>query len=232
MNMYHRLFICCLLVAGSYGQNAGTLTPEFSPSFSIQTCTDTECVTENTAIVFEADYRRVYSVDDNSVSCRDGSGWSPTLCPDSVTCAQNCAIDGITQDEYNNQYGVTADGSSLRLDYLKTGDFGTNVGSRTYLIGEDKNYRLFNLKNRELTITIDTSTMECGMNGALYFSQMDADGGKSRFPDNDAGSAYGTGYCDGQCPHYLTYSNGQVNMDGNSEYGICCTEMDIWEANG
>jgi cellulose 1,4-beta-cellobiosidase len=29
---------------------------------------------------------------------------------------------------------------------------------------------------------------------------MEADGGKAKFPQNKAGAAYGTGYCDAQCP--------------------------------
>jgi len=36
--------------------------------------------------------------------------------------------------------------------------------------------------------------MPCGLNGALYFVQMDADGDASA--TNAAGAKYGTGYCD------------------------------------
>lgn len=41
-------------------------------------------------------------------------------------------------------------------------------------------------------------SLPCGLNGAVYFSQMDADGGMARFPTNTAGAKYGTGYCDSQ----------------------------------
>lgn len=37
------------------------------------------------------------------------------------------------------------------------------------------------------------SQLPCGLNGAVYFSQMDADGGMARFPTNKAGAKYGTG---------------------------------------
>jgi cellulose 1,4-beta-cellobiosidase len=140
-------------------------------------------------------------------------------------------VDGISQDEYNNRYGVSTAGSTLRINYLTQSEFGLNVGARLYLIGEDNNYRLFHLKNRELTITADVSTLSCGLNGALYFSQMDGDGGVARFPDNQAGAAYGLGYCDAQCPHGLRFSNGLINTEGYTDYGVCCTEMDILEAN-
>jgi cellulase len=54
---------------------------------------------------------------------------------------------------------------------------------------------------------------------------MAADGGKSTL--NPGGAAYGTGYCDAQC--YVTpWINGVGNVEGK---GVCCNEMDIWEAN-
>jgi cellulose 1,4-beta-cellobiosidase len=71
---------------------------------------------------------------------------------------------------------------------------------------------------------------------------MDKDGGKSRFSANKAGAKYGTGYCDTQCPHDIKFINGEANVNswapspndtnaGSGQYGACCNEMDIWEAN-
>ena len=60
------------------------------------------------------------------------------------------------------------------------------------LDGDD--YMMFKLINRELTFDVDTSTVECGMNGALYLVEMEQDGGMKG--NNKAGAAYGTGYCD------------------------------------
>jgi len=51
-----------------------------------------------------------------------------------------------------------------------------------------------------------------GLNGALYFVQMDGDGGKAKY--QNAGAKYGTGYCDAQCPHDLKFINGQANVEG------------------
>jgi len=72
--------------------------------------------------------------------------------------------------------------------------------------------------------------------------EMDADGGASKYPNNKAGAAYGTGYCDAQCPHDLKFINGEANIlnwqpspnnpnAGIGMYGTCCDEMDIWESN-
>jgi hypothetical protein len=50
----------------------------------------------------------------------------------------------------------------------------------------------------------------CGINGALYFVKMDADGGLAKYPTNKAGAPYGTGYCDAQCPRDLKFIAGKV----------------------
>ena len=89
-------------------------------------------------------------------------------------------------------------------------DNGQNVGSRVYLMASDTKYRMFNLLNKEFTLDVDVSKLPCGLNGAVYFSEMDEDGGMSRFPGNKAGAKYGTGYCDSQCPTDIKFINGEV----------------------
>ena len=41
---------------------------------------------------------------------------------------------------------------------------------------------------------------------------MDADGGSAKHPTNTAGAAYGTGYCDSQCPRDIKFIAGQVSF--------------------
>jgi cellulose 1,4-beta-cellobiosidase len=85
---------------------------------------------------------------------------------------------------------------------------------------------------------VDMSNLPCGLNGAVYFSEMEKDGGLSKYSTNKAGAKYGTGYCDSQCPHDIKYINGEANLlgwngtsanSGSGQYGACCAEMDIWE---
>ena len=64
------------------------------------------------------------------------------------------------------------------------------------MMNNQNEYEIFKLKNQEFTFDVDVSDMPCGLNGALYFVEMEADGGKSKHPQNKAGAAYGTGYCD------------------------------------
>ena len=95
--------------------------------------------------------------------------------------------------------------------------------------------------NQEFTFDVDVSQLPCGLNGALYFSEMDGDGGLS-YDTNECGAAFGTGYCDAQCPHDMKWISGEANSEewtpsdsdenaGTGHYGSCCAEMDIWEAN-
>ena len=124
-----------------------------------------------------------------------------------MTCAANCALDGA---DYEGTYGITASGNSLTLKFV-TQSAQKNVGSRVYLMDtSDSKYQTFNLKNQEFTFTVDMSQLPCGLNGALYFSQMDADGGQARFPTNKAGTKFGTGYCDSQCPQDIKFISGKV----------------------
>ena len=38
---------------------------------------------------------------------------------------------------------------------------------------------MFKLKNKEFTFDVDVSELPCGLNGALYFVEMEKDGGLS-----------------------------------------------------
>jgi cellulose 1,4-beta-cellobiosidase len=133
-------------------------------------------------------------------------------------------------------------GSSLKLKFVTHGPYSTNIGSRLYLLDSESEYKIFKLKNKEFTFDVDVSQLPCGLNGALYFVEMDADGGMSKYSGNKAGAKFGTGYCDAQCPHDLKFINGEGNCEGwkpsstdknsgTGKYGTCCTEMDIWESN-
>lgn len=106
---------------------------------------------------------------------------------------------------------MTAGGNSLKLQLVTKGPYSTNIGSRLYMIETDTKYQMFNLLNTEITFDVDVSNLPCGLNGALYFVSMDADGGLSKYSTNKAGAKYGTGYCDAQCPRDLKFINGQVS---------------------
>ena len=67
--------------------------------------------------------------------------------------------------------------------------------------------------------------MPCGLNGAVYFVEMDADGGSAQAAEkggaNAAGAKYGTGYCDAQCPHDLKFMEGKANVSWMKLFDGC-----------
>ena len=68
-----------------------------------------------------------------------------------------------------------------------------------FMMDSDSEYTLFKLKNKEFSFDVDVSNLPCGINGALYFVEMSANGDLGK-GNNNAGAKYGTGYCDAQCP--------------------------------
>jgi cellulase len=103
--------------------------------------------------------------------------------------------------------GVYTNGGEVRLDMYNPS--GGVASPRVYILAEDEeNYEMLQLTGNELAFDVDMSRLPCGMNGALYLSEMEADGGRSEL--NPGGATYGTGYCDAQC--YVTpWINGVVS---------------------
>ncbi len=188
-------------------QQVGTNTAEVHPSLTWQKCTKAGgCTTQNGKVVLDANWRWVHSTT-GYTNCYSGNTWDATLCPNSATCIANCALDGA---DYSGTYGVTTSGNALTLKLVTTNTNGKNIGSRLYLMATDTAYQNFNPLNMEFTFDVDVSQLPCGLNGALYFSEMALDGGMSAHPTNKAGAKYGTGYCDSQCPRDLKFINGAV----------------------
>ncbi|KAJ3125775.1 hypothetical protein HK098_008235 [Nowakowskiella sp. JEL0407] len=221
------------------GQQVGTQQTETHPTLSTQQCTKSGgCTTISGSVVLDSNWRWLHTTS-GTKNCYDGNTWDSTLCPDNKTCATNCAIEG---GDYSGTYGITTSGNSLTLKFITKHQYGTNIGSRVYLLESETKYRMLKLKNKEFTFDVDLSQLGCGLNGALYLVEMEADGGMAKYSTNKAGAKYGTGYCDAQCPHDMKFINGEANVEGwqpssndanagKGKYGTCCNEMDIWEAN-
>jgi len=178
--------LAILLSALAAAQQIGTTTPEAHLKLPTQKCTVKDgCKTFDTAVVFDAFSRSLHKVGDAGVSCSLGS----PLCTDAESCAKNCALEGIDYAAH----GVATKNDSLILhQYVGNADDGYKVASpRLYLVAPDgKNYEPLKLLNLEFSFDVDLSTLVCGMNGALYLSEMSPTGGRSSL--NPAGAQYGT----------------------------------------
>lgn len=216
------LLTSTLLAGLAAAQSVGE-APEVHPKLTTWKCTVADgCVSQETAIVIDSLSHWVHQKDDQSQGCGNwGSAPNATVCPDVETCQENCIMEGVSDYE---AYGIFTDGGALTLKHLR--EDGSVSSPRVYLLNEaEDEYEMIKLTGQEFTFDVDGSKLPCGMNGALYMSEMAADGGLSEL--NTGGAAYGTGYCDAQC-FTTPFINGVGNIEGK---GSCCNELDIWEAN-
>ncbi len=116
-------------------------------------------------------------------NCYTGDEWDTSICPDPVTCAQKCAIDGA---DYTGTYGlhvadaparcrcplltavvapgITAGGDQMSIKLVTVGQYDTNIGARTYVMDSPNTYKLWKVKNREFVFDVDVSQLPCGVN--------------------------------------------------------------------
>ena len=224
-------------------QQVGTFEREGKPTITLKECTIAGgCTSRAAELTLDANWRWIHSTSGYE-NCYTGNKWDSQRCSDPVECAKNCALEGVSKQKYRDTYGIQQVQDGVKMQFVTNHEHGTNVGSRLYVMDTNDKYQLFKLKNREFSFEVDVSELECGMNGAMYFSEMDADGGLG-LGNNNAGAKYGTGYCDAQCPHDIKFISGEANVIdwtpnpkdhfdnmGSGKYGACCAEMDIWEAN-
>lgn len=88
-------------------------------------------------------------------------------------------------------------------------------------------YQMFTLAGNEFAFDVDLSTVECGINSALYFVAMEPDGGMSSYPTNTAGAKYGTGYCDAQCARDLKFIGGEVNIPSRTQLYVIALVLTV-----
>lgn len=231
------------LLSAAAAQQAGTLNENYLMPLPIEECTASGCTSKHTKLSLDSNWRWTHKVG-QSQNCYTGNTFDPSVCSSSDSCAQNCAIGGVPKKYWEGNFGVHEIEKGVKLDFV-TSSHSTglkNVGSRMYVM-EGKEYKQFKMLNKEISYDVDVSNLECGMNGAIYFVEMDPKGHKG-VGHNTAGAEYGTGYCDGQCAQDLKWVKGTSNAGGwqpddndpwgnvgRGKKGACCAEVDIWETN-
>jgi len=206
----HIQFLCPLaMLSAALAQQVGKEQSETHPRLTWQRCSGGggSCTRVNGEVVIDANWRWVHEVGGYE-NCYDGNAWTD-LCSGADDCAKNCAVEGA---DYQTTYGISTSGDALTLKFATEHEYGTNVGSRTYLMASATKYQMFELMNNEFAFDIDLSTVECGMNSALYFVPMKPDGGLADEEGNEAGAKYGVGYCDAQCARDLKFIGGKVRF--------------------
>lgn len=162
------------------------------------------CVEHTNYLVLDSLAHPVYRASDGGSCGSWGNAPPEEACTTKEECAENCVMEAIP--DYS-VYGIETQDDALTLHQLKDGQV---VSPRVYLLDESKQeYEMLKLTGAEFTFDVDVSRLPCGMNSALYLSEMLKDGGKSEL--NKGGANFGTGYCDAQC--YTTpFVNGEVSL--------------------
>lgn len=192
-------------------QKVGTLVPEpiVGLTWTKHTST-TSYQTQAGRLVLDAEWRSTHLHPSGPI-CFGQGVWNYAYCPETnpPLCAQRCALEGA---DYYTTYGISTSGFELQLRYVT--QWSTyNVGSRVFVLsGQDNTkYEIWKPLNKEFTFSIDASNLPCGVKATVSFIEMDADGGKTKYPSNLAGAKYGTGYCDSKCPR-IKWINGEVRV--------------------
>ncbi|WYZ43396.1 hypothetical protein EsH8_VI_001095 [Colletotrichum jinshuiense] len=211
-----------LLASFVAGQTPGNSTDQHPKLETFRCTVKGGCHKKTNYIVVDQSQHVIQTA--SGVGCLTGnSPPNSSACTTPEECASNCRIEGI-QDYSAN--GVTTQGTDLRLTMFNAG--GSEVSPRVYLLEENKQrYEMVHLTGAEFAFDVDMVKLPCGMNSALYLSEMLPDGGKNTSTLNKLGPAWGTGYCDAQC-FKTSFINGVANFE---DKGSCCNELDIWEAN-
>merc|ERR1711910_16631 len=220
------------------GQQIGHQKEESHLPFKLFKCNDPLCSSSNyekMSLVLDSNWRWLHKMGDY-VNCYEGNSWDSSYCPDPVSCAQNCGLDGIPPEDWSGTYGISQQSDKdVTLKLVTHGEYSSNVGSRLILLDESgKKYKKFNLLNKEFSFDVDVSNMDCGLNGALYLAEMDLWEANSRAQaytthpcaisgayrcegtecgDNDSGERY-DGVCDKDGCDFASYRYGDQKYWG------------------
>jgi cellulose 1,4-beta-cellobiosidase len=194
------------LLAAASAQQVGTQQTETHPKLTWKRCSSGgSCSTVNGEVAIDSNWRWLHTTS-GTTNCYDGNKWT-SACSSATDCASKCALEGA---DYTKTYGAGTSGDALTLRFVTKHEYGTNIGSRLYLMNGASKYQMFTLMGNEFTFDVDLSTVDCGLNAALYFVAMEEDGGMKSYSTNKAGAKYGTGYCDAQCARDLKFVGGKV----------------------
>jgi cellulose 1,4-beta-cellobiosidase len=210
-------------------QQIGREVREVHPKLNWTQCTaDSSCREVGGELTLDEKWRWVHKVD----SYRDCyywgySEWNEEACDSEANCTTTCAVEGADYSPKNG-YGISAANNSVSLQLVTRKDFATNVGLRLFLLDSKTKYQTFTLSNNEFAFDVNLSSVGCGVNSALTFVEMEADGGIGRFSTNKAGAEYGVGYCDSKCTRDQLFVGGKVCPSSGSCYLLlmfCCRQM-------
>jgi hypothetical protein len=87
-------------------------------------------------------------------------------------------LDGT---DYFGTYSIMTSRNVLNLWFITTSS-QQFVGMRVFLTTNNTSYQVFKVPNQEFSFDVDVLSLPCGLNSALYLTEMDADISTSPIP--------------------------------------------------
>ena len=85
---------------------------------STQECTSKgNCQTHSDQITLDANWRWLHGTNGYQ-NCYEGNQWDSNFCPNDKECAQNCALDGVPQGDWQGTYGIQTINNGIELKFV------------------------------------------------------------------------------------------------------------------
>jgi cellulose 1,4-beta-cellobiosidase len=79
----------------------------------MKNCTkDNGCQWTDKSVTLDANWRWIHGINGYE-NCYDGTSWNSKFCPDDVSCAKNCDLEGVPDSDWKDPYGVKSDGLTM-----------------------------------------------------------------------------------------------------------------------
>src|SRR5512142_2432078 len=139
------------LLGTTHAQAVGKEQTETHPKMTWKKCSSGgSCTSVSGEVTIDANWRWLHGTSDTK-NCYDGNKWTDK-CSSATDCATKCAVEGAT---YAKTYGISTSGDALTLKFVTKHEYGTNIGSRMYLMNGATKYQMFTLMNNEFTFDVD-----------------------------------------------------------------------------
>jgi cellulose 1,4-beta-cellobiosidase len=111
-------FIVAVIASATRAQQVGTYTSEYHAPFALGVCSiGSGCQTQMKSVVMDANWRWTHKLNDYS-NCYQGTSWDLNSCPDGLSCARNCALDGIDYNALKSTYGIETTTNHLKMGFV------------------------------------------------------------------------------------------------------------------
>lgn len=103
----------------SLALNIGNIIPNYPLPLTIEM----DGTVINAKVILDSAWHWIHATSNSQKGCRE-------VCNTPETCWSECTIEGVSQDQWPNTYGIHSNGDALTIGYVTK----NNVGSRMYLV--------------------------------------------------------------------------------------------------